>query len=61
MLNKALFNRVKSVYERRDSLELTPEQSMVLEKVYKRFEREVQTWMKPVNQGYARSMKGFPC
>ena len=39
MLNEALFNRVKNVYERRDSLELTPEQSMVVEKVYKQFER----------------------
>ena len=38
-LNPALFERVKAVYARRDSLALTPEQSRLLEKTYKDFAR----------------------
>jgi peptidyl-dipeptidase Dcp len=39
ILNEALFARVKSVYDKRDSLDLTPEQNMLLEKQYKGFAR----------------------
>ncbi|WP_299576318.1 M3 family metallopeptidase [uncultured Sunxiuqinia sp.] len=39
MLNKALFERVKAVYEQRESLNLDQEQMRVLEKFYKDFER----------------------
>jgi peptidyl-dipeptidase Dcp len=39
MLNEGLFNRVKAVYEARESLDLSQEQSRVLEKIYKRFIR----------------------
>ncbi|MCD8414424.1 M3 family metallopeptidase [Tenacibaculum dicentrarchi] len=38
-LNQALFNRVKSVYQTKDSLNLTPEQQTLLEKQYKSFAR----------------------
>ncbi|WP_417358217.1 M3 family metallopeptidase [Flavobacterium sp.] len=38
-LNKDLFERVKAVYDKRDSLILTPEQSTLLEKKYKSFAR----------------------
>lgn len=38
-LNKALFERVKAVYENRQSLDLTTEQSTLLEKQYKGFSR----------------------
>lgn len=38
-LNKDLFERVKAVYDKRDSLTLTPEQSTLLEKKYKSFAR----------------------
>ena len=38
-LNKDLFERVKAVYDKRDSLTLTPEQSTLLEKEYKSFAR----------------------
>lgn len=38
-LNKALFERVKNVYDNRASLSLTPEQSTLLEKQYKGFSR----------------------
>lgn len=38
-LNKELFQRVKAVYDDRDNLDLTPEQSMLLEKQYKGFAR----------------------
>lgn len=38
-LNKELFERVKAVYEKRDSLTLTPEQTTLLEKKYKSFSR----------------------
>jgi len=38
-LNAALFARVKSVYENRENLKLTPEQSTLLEKKYKGFAR----------------------
>lgn len=38
-LNKELFERVKAVYDKRDSLELTPEQTTLLEKKYKSFSR----------------------
>ena len=39
ILNEALFIRVKTVYDSKDSLSLTPEQSMLLEKQYKGFAR----------------------
>lgn len=39
ILNKALFTRVKAVYEQQDNLSLTPEQQMLLEKQYKGFSR----------------------
>ena len=38
-LNEALFKRVKSVFVTKKNLELTPEQSMLLEKQYKGFAR----------------------
>ncbi len=38
-LNKALFEKVKKVYQQKDSLNLTPEQQMLLEKQYKGFAR----------------------
>ncbi|MCW4470676.1 M3 family metallopeptidase [Flavobacterium sp. MFBS3-15] len=38
-LNKDLFERVKAVYDKRDSLDLTPEQATLLEKKYKGFAR----------------------
>ncbi len=39
ILNKELFQKVKSVYDSKENLELTPEQSMLLEKQYKGFAR----------------------
>ncbi len=39
ILNKALFKRVKAVFEQKDTLNLTPEQAMLLEKKYKNFSR----------------------
>ena len=39
ILNEALFQRVKIVYDAKDTLSLTPEQSMLLEKQYKSFTR----------------------
>ena len=38
-LNKQLFERVKAVYDKRNSLTLTPEQTTLLEKKYKSFSR----------------------
>jgi oligopeptidase A len=38
-LNEALFRRVKSVFDHKENLELTPEQTMLLEKQYKGFAR----------------------
>jgi peptidyl-dipeptidase Dcp len=38
-LNKKLFKRIKALYEIKDDLNLTPEQSMLLEKKYKSFSR----------------------
>ncbi len=38
-LNPGLFQKVKAVYEQKDSLDLTREQSMLLEKTYKNFVR----------------------
>ena len=38
-LNEALFKRVKSVFDTKETLKLTPEQSMLLEKQYKSFAR----------------------
>ncbi len=38
-LNEALFLRVKKIYDQRNSLALTPEQSTLLDKQYKRFSR----------------------
>ncbi|NVK52452.1 MAG: M3 family metallopeptidase [Flavobacteriaceae bacterium] len=39
ILNEDLFKRVKAVYDKKDSLELTPEQDMLLDKQYKGFAR----------------------
>jgi Zn-dependent oligopeptidase len=39
LLNEKLFQRVKSVFNSKDSLSLTPEQHMLLEKQYKSFTR----------------------
>ncbi len=39
ILNANLFKRVKAVYDQKDALTLTPEQSMLLEKQYKGFSR----------------------
>ena len=39
ILNETLFNRVKVIYDQKDSLELSPEQTMLLEKQYKGFSR----------------------
>lgn len=39
LLNEKLFERIKSVYEQRESLELSGEQQMLLEKKYKSFSR----------------------
>ncbi|WP_299107577.1 M3 family metallopeptidase [uncultured Tenacibaculum sp.] len=39
ILNEALFNRVKAVYDQKEQLNLTPEQIMLLEKQYKGFAR----------------------
>ncbi len=38
-LNERLFQRIKSVYAQKNSLDLTPEKSMLLEKTYKGFVR----------------------
>ena len=38
-LNKDLFERVKAVYDQKDSLNLTPEQTTLLDKKYKSFSR----------------------
>ena len=38
-LNEALFRRVKSVFDHKENLELTPEQTMLLEKQYNGFAR----------------------
>ncbi len=38
-MNEKLFKRIKAVYEKRDSLNLTPEQKTVLEKYYQDFVR----------------------
>ncbi len=39
ILNESLFKRVKVVYDQKDSLSLTPEQNMLLDKQYKGFAR----------------------
>tara|TARA_R110002072_G_scaffold163357_2_gene315962 strand:+ start:45596 stop:47620 length:2025 start_codon:yes stop_codon:yes gene_type:complete len=39
LLNEELFNRVKAVYQQKDSLSLSAEQDMLLEKQYKSFSR----------------------
>lgn len=38
-LNQGLFERIKAVYDQKDTLELTPEQQTLLEKKYKSFSR----------------------
>ncbi len=38
-LNEKLFARIKEVYQHKDQLSLTPEQSMLLDKMYKGFVR----------------------
>lgn len=37
LMNKALFERIKSIYERRKSMDLDPEQAQLLEKTYRSF------------------------
>jgi len=56
-MNPELFERVKSVYEKRDELELTPEQEYLLENIYKDFVRsganlpsEEKEELKKINQ-----------
>lgn len=56
-LNKKLFERIKSVYEQRDELNLTDEQMYLLENLYKRYVRnganlndEDQAKLKEINQ-----------
>ncbi|MFC2164838.1 M3 family metallopeptidase [Acidobacteriota bacterium] len=56
-LNKKLFERTKAVYEQRDDLNLTDEQSYLLENIYKRYVRnganlndEDQAKLKVINQ-----------
>ena len=39
LLNEKLFNRIKAVYDQRETLNLDQEQKMLLEKTYKRFSR----------------------
>lgn len=39
MLNEALFSKVKTVYDQQQTMDLSPEQSRVLEKIYQRFVR----------------------
>ena len=39
LLNEELFNRIKTVYSQRDSLDLSEEQKMLLDKKYKSFSR----------------------
>ena len=39
MLNAELFQRIKTIYEQKDQLNLTPEQNKLLEKYYKNFVR----------------------
>jgi len=39
MLNEELFEKVKAVYENQEDMNLSPEQSRVLEKIYQQFER----------------------
>lgn len=39
MLNEGLFGRIKSVYDNQGTMDLDPEQKMLLEKIYKRFVR----------------------
>jgi len=38
-LNQALFQRIKGVYDKREALDLDPEQEMLLDKTYKSFSR----------------------
>jgi len=56
-LNKKLFERIKAAYEQRDELNLTDEQTYLLENLYKRYIRsganlndEDQTKLKEINQ-----------
>ena len=56
-LNAQLFKRIKAVYKQRDSLDLTQEQDMLLEKTYKEFVRgganlkeEDKTRLREINQ-----------
>ncbi len=39
MLNAGLFQRIKAVYDQKDTLDLIPEQAMLLDKIYKDFVR----------------------
>ncbi len=39
MLNANLFNRVRTIYKNQETLDLSPEQTRVLEKIYRKFEK----------------------
>ncbi|MBQ0024311.1 MAG: M3 family metallopeptidase [Bacteroidales bacterium] len=39
LFNKALFEKIKAVYDKKEALSLTREQEMVLDKIYKSFEK----------------------
>ena len=45
-MNETLFNRVKTLYDNRESSGLTVEQQKVLEKYYRRFVKGERCWMK---------------
>lgn len=57
LLNEALFERTKTLYDKKDTLELTEEQTMLLEKTYKDFVRggallsgEAKTRFRAINE-----------
>jgi len=65
-LNPALFARIKSVYDKRDSLNLDPESAQLLNRYYKQFVRsgallsdEGKTRLKAINQQLASLMTEF--
>lgn len=65
-LNRELFDRVKAVYEQRESLDLTPEQSWLLEETYKGFIRsgvnlgaEDQARLREINSELAELSQRF--
>ena len=54
-LNPELFSRIKQVWEDRGNLDLSPEQSMLLEKTYKRFSRNGSD-LSPADQEILREL-----